>query len=452
MAHNGIAIKLSKLTKDYRLYQKPVHRILETFLPGNDSYYKPFRALDNVSIEVCKGESIGIVGKNGSGKSTLLQIICGIVKPSSGDIEVNGKISALLELGAGFNPEFSGRQNVYLNGSILGLSQDEIDDRFTDILAFADIGDFIDQPVKSYSSGMFVRLAFAVAVSVEPEILVVDEALSVGDEAFQRKCFAHINLIQEKGGTILFVTHSAASVIELCSRAILLDQGELLLSGSPKKVISRYHKLIYAPENKADQVREDFRNLPGRFDLSEDELEPEPIGLQFTEKSPILDSAGGSAYNPYLVPASTVKYESRGASISDPVILSIAGERVNILQSGEQYFYEYQAKFNIDAEKIKFGMLIKTIKGVEISGYSAPSDEIGIKNIKAGDAILVKFPFTCSFNPGVYFLNAGLLKTGGEEEYLDRQLDVAMFRVEEKSDSNSTGIVSMVGPPVYKWL
>lgn len=448
----GIAIKLVNLTKDYKLFRKPAYRILETFLPGNQKYHRQFRALDNVSIEIRKGESIGIVGRNGSGKSTLLQIICGIVKPSSGDIEVNGKISALLELGAGFNPEFSGRQNVYLNGSILGLSQEEIDNRFDDILAFADIGEFIDQPVKSYSSGMFVRLAFAVAVSVEPEILVIDEALSVGDEAFQRKCFAHINSIQEKGGTILFVTHSAASVIELCSRAVLLDQGELLLSGSPKQVISRYQKLIYAPEEKAHQLREDLRNLPDRYVLGEDEIEHDLENSHLSEQNTTLGLISGAEYDPNLVPVSTITYERKGAVISDPAILNSAGELVNILQPGEKYFYRYQARFDVDVTKLKFGMLIKTLKGVEISGYSAPADELGLHDIRAGETILIKFPFTCSLNPGVYFLNAGLLKSGGDEEYLDRQLDAAMFRVEEKSDSNSTGTVSLVGPPLYERL
>lgn len=452
MAKDGIAIKLTNLTKDYRLFRKPVYRVLETFLPGNQRYHRPFRALDDVSFEVRKGESIGIVGRNGSGKSTLLQIICSIVKPSSGEIEVNGKLSALLELGAGFNPEFSGRQNVYLNGSILGLSQDEIDHRFNDILNFADIGEFIDQPVKSYSSGMFVRLAFSVAVSVEPDILVIDEALSVGDEAFQRKCFAHINSIQDKGGTILFVTHSAASVIELCSRAILLDQGQLLLAGSPKQVISRYQKLIYAPEEKVQQIREDLTKLPDRYELGEGEIEHESEEPQPSEQIATTEVVSAAEYDPNMVPVSTVTYERKGATISDPAILNSAGELVNMLRPGEKYFYRYQAEFDEDVAKLKFGMLIKTLKGVEISGYSAPAEELGLHEIKAGDIIAVKFPFTCSLNPGVYFMNAGLLKTGVDEEYLDRQLDVAMFRVEEKSDSNSTGTVCLVGPPVYERL
>ena len=189
-----------------------------------------------------KGETLGIIGRNGSGKSTLLQIICGILLATSGRVEVNGKVSALLELGAGFNPEYTGRQNVYIKGSILGLTTKAIEARFDDIMAFADIGDFINQPVKTYSSGMAVRLAFAVAISVDPDILIVDEALAVGDAAFQRKCFARIKHIQESGSTILFVSHGAGTVIELCSRALLLEKGELIASGSPKQVISHYHR------------------------------------------------------------------------------------------------------------------------------------------------------------------------------------------------------------------
>ncbi|MEO1373630.1 MAG: ABC transporter ATP-binding protein, partial [Cyanobacteria bacterium J06635_10] len=254
-----IAISLQNVSKCFKRYAHPVDRLKELLLPQK-TYAQEFWALRDINLEVPRGHSLGIVGRNGSGKSTLLQIVVGTLTTTSGEARVNGRISALLELGSGFNPEFTGRQNVFLNGRLLGLEQQQIEAKFDDIAAFADIGDFIEQPVKTYSSGMFVRLAFAVAINVEPDILVVDEALAVGDEAFQRKCFSRIQAIQDSGGTILFVSHSASHVIELCDYAVLLDRGDLLLYGSPKSVITNYHKLIYAPADKIESLREEIKN------------------------------------------------------------------------------------------------------------------------------------------------------------------------------------------------
>lgn len=450
-----VAIETQDLVKEYRLYKNPVHRLYETFLPIRKAYHQPFRALDQVSLVIEKGETVGIIGKNGSGKSTLLQIICGIVRPTSGSIKVNGRISALLELGAGFNPEFSGRQNVYLNGSILGLKQNEIDDRLDDILSFADIGKFIDQPVKSYSSGMVVRLAFAVAISIEPEILIIDEALSVGDEAFQRKCFAKIAGIQERGGTILFVTHSAAAVIELCSRAIFFDQGELLLAGEPKQIVSRYHKLIYAPEERIGILKNELRTLPNRFHLKDGEKERCDQNIEDAKNETFLHKGknepnltSSAEFDPYMIPESTVRYERKGARIEKAEIINSEGQVVNILKNDKKYFYSYMATFETDASEVRFGMLIKTIKGIEVSGYSAALGKNKTNLARIGETYRVKFPFVCALNPGVYFLNAGILAAlGGEYEYLDRQLDIAMFRVEEKKDQASTGLISIVGSP-----
>lgn len=256
-----ISIKAEGLGKTFPIYDKPHHRLLQMIAPGpKDRWHRTFRALSDVSFEVHRGETVGIVGRNGSGKSTLLQLICGTLTPSEGVIWAHGRIAALLELGAGFNPDFTGRENVYLNGSLLGLTREQLDERFDDIVAFADIGEFVEQPVKSYSSGMYIRLAFAVAIHVTPDILVIDEALSVGDEAFQRKCFARIDAIRDAGATVLFVSHSAGTVIELCDRALLLDRGELIAQGTPKHVVSHYHKLIYAPADRRAEVRESIRN------------------------------------------------------------------------------------------------------------------------------------------------------------------------------------------------
>lgn len=231
-------------------------------------YYKEFWALKDVSFEVKKGETVGIIGRNGSGKSTLLQMICGTLSPTGGSVETRGRIAALLELGSGFNPEFTGRKNVYMNAAVLGLSPEEVDARFDDIAACADIGQFIEQPVKTYSSGMVVRLAFAVAINVEPEILIVDEALSVGDELFQRKCFSRIETIKNNGATILFVSHSGGTIVELCDRAVLMDSGEKLAVGVPKQIVGHYQKLLYAPADKHESIREQIRRMDELVDVS----------------------------------------------------------------------------------------------------------------------------------------------------------------------------------------
>ncbi|AGF78945.1 ABC-type polysaccharide/polyol phosphate transport system, ATPase component [Desulfocapsa sulfexigens DSM 10523] len=238
-----ISIDAHELTKTYYLYDRPIDRVKETFHPWRKIYHRPFDAVKGLSFTIHKGESFGIIGRNGSGKSTLLQMICGILQPTSGYVTVNGRVAALLELGAGFNPEFSGRENVYLNGAILGFSTAEIDDLYDEIVGFADIGDFVDQPVKTYSSGMYVRLAFAVQACVEPEILVVDEALSVGDVFFQQKCLGRMRQLRENGTTLLFVSHDMGIVRELCESSVYLHKGRLAYCGPSHKAVQKYYNM-----------------------------------------------------------------------------------------------------------------------------------------------------------------------------------------------------------------
>ncbi|MDY6937652.1 MAG: ABC transporter ATP-binding protein [Cyanobacteriota bacterium] len=433
---NDIAISLTNVSKCFKRYDRPTDRLKEIFQPkktrGNE-----FWAVRDVSLEVSTGQTLGIVGRNGSGKSTLLQIIVGTLTPTSGRVSVKGRISALLELGSGFNPEFTGRQNVFFNGQLLGLKQQEIEAKFDSIAAFADIGDFIDQPVKTYSSGMFVRLAFAVATSVEPNVLVVDEALSVGDEAFQRKCFARIESIKSRGGTILFVSHSAAAIVELCDRAVLLDGGEMLLAAKPKVVVDRYHKLIYAPADRYAAIREEIRNstqpdVPTLRELNrKNGRSQNGCGADIFDGSLLEeDIPTGEFYDPGLVPNNTLSYTSRGAKVEDPQVLTLEGEKVNNLIGRRDYIYTYRVTFAKAAEKVRFGMLLKTISGLELGGISCPGESQSIDSVEVGTTVTVKFRFKCILNPGVYFLNAGVSGiVDGTFTYLARYIDVAMFRV-----------------------
>lgn len=442
---SDVVVRTRGLAKSYPVYQRPWHRLMQQlFGRGKRQWFREFKALRGVDLDLQRGETVGIVGRNGSGKSTLLQLICGTLQPSGGTLEVNGRIAALLELGSGFNPEFTGRENVYLNGTVLGLDRAELDARYDDILQFADIGEFIDQPVKTYSSGMQVRLAFAVAISVEPDILVVDEALAVGDEAFQRKCFARLERMRESGASILFVTHSAVTVLEICDRAVLLDSGEQLVTGAPRKVIALYHKLAYAPVDQLGEIRAAIRENTLQMAL---DVAP---GKENNEAAPRNDSSVDTAvddawYDENLVPRETVKYPSRGAEIIDPHIETMDGRRVNVLRAGSEYVYTYRTRFTRSASGVRFGMLIKTLTGVELAGAVTTTPSEAIPLVAANGIVEVRFTFRCLLAPASYFANAGVNGREGEAEiYLDRRIDVAMFRVMADTRRLTTGQVDLV--------
>jgi len=435
---SDISIRVSGLGKAFPVYRKPHHRLMQMVLPGSHPRWsQEFRALSNVSFEVRRGETVGIVGRNGSGKSTLLQLICGTLSPSEGEVQAHGRIAALLELGAGFDAEFTGRENVYLNGSMLGLTRAELESRFAEIEAFADIGEFIDHPVKSYSSGMYVRLAFSVAIHVMPDILIIDEALSVGDEAFQRKCFARIDAIRERGATVLFVSHSAGSVIELCDRALLLDHGELLAQGSPKHIVSSYHKLIYAPADRRDAVRDAIRGgAPGVEDsptLGSSHVAPKPAEID------------ESSYDEGLRSQSVIRYVQRGAEIDDPHIETLQGRRVNVLTRGEEYVYTYKVVMRSAAAAVRFGMMIRTVGGFDLGGGASAPEGMSDLVAVAGQSFHVRFRFVARLAPGTYFLNAGVTAFENEgEAYLDRIVDAVMFRVMPDPYRLSTGATDFV--------
>lgn len=459
-----IAIKVDNLSKCYHIYDTPRDRLKQFVLPRArrllgmqpKNYFREFWALKDVSFEVKKGETVGIVGRNGGGKSTLLQLICGTLNPTSGSIQTIGRVAALLELGAGFNPEFTGRENVYLNGSVLGLSKDEIDTKLEDILAFAGIGQFIDQPVKTYSSGMVVRLAFAVAINVDPQILIIDEALAVGDELFQRKCFSRIEAIRAAGATILFVSHSGGTVVELCDRALLLDSGERLAMGAPKQIVGRYQKLLYVPHDKREAVREEIRRQDARTGEISEPANLISIVEEIVIESPLIgeDTNLPDSYDPELKPSCTIVYESYGAIIEDPAIYSFDGERVNILTRGKNYRYRYRVVFEHAASNVRFGMMVKTTTGVELGGAaSAASNRSSLPFVTAGSVLSVEFEFSCRLNAGVYFLNAGVVgDLNGSETYLHRLVDVAMFRVMSESENLATGVVDFSCFPSVEWI
>ncbi|MDB9313047.1 ABC transporter ATP-binding protein [Spirulina sp. CS-785/01] len=444
-----VVISLKNISKCFKRYHRPVDRLKELLFPGK-SRAELFWALQNIDLEVLRGQTVGVVGRNGSGKSTLLQIIAGTLTATSGTVQVNGRVSALLELGSGFNPEFTGRQNVFFNGRLLGLTRQEIEAKFDDIAKFADIGSFIDQPVKTYSSGMFVRLAFAVAINVEPDILVVDEALAVGDEAFQRQCFGKLRAIQERGGTIFFVSHAAPLVVELCNHAILLNQGNLILSGSPKEVVSQYQRLIYAPLHRQQAICNELLSAKRNGKVSSLKGKVNQNGktrsttLTLEENNGTQETIDYSQdfYDPTLIPKTTSNYESNGAKIENPHLTTLQNRKVNVIRRGQTYIYKYQVKFSKQVYNVRFGMMLKTLTGLELGGAVSHDLDHAIDVVYPDQVIQVAFKFRSSLQPNVYFLNAGVTGSIGEgETFLDRCLDAAMFRIQPEDSLLETGIV-----------
>ncbi|MFN0263115.1 ABC transporter ATP-binding protein [Tepidamorphus sp. 3E244] len=457
---SDIAISVRGVSKHYLMFERPEDRLKQMVVPRLQRamgielkrYFQDFAALQNISFEIKRGETVGIIGRNGCGKSTLLQIVCGTLQPTSGTVEVNGRIAALLELGAGFNPEFTGRENVYMNAAILGMSREETDERFDDIARFADIGIFIDQPVKTFSSGMYVRLAFAVAINVDPDILVVDEALAVGDEAFQRKCFARIEDIRANGGTILFVSHGAQTILQLCDHAILLDRGEKILEGRPKTVVNQYQRFINLSDEEAGSIRDEIKAMDGWASAppannaevaGEGDAGTNATALPGpTETDGRMQVNDGSWYDPNLKSDSRVEYESKGARIRDVQITTTDGRRVNVLCSGGAYQVSYVVEFEETTTNCLFGMQVKALTGMQLAGANnATATTVPRPDMSRGDQVAVTFRFACRFLPGTYAMDVGVMGTrGGETDFVHRLLDVLMFRVQPMEDTLAVGI------------
>lgn len=433
-------ISLKNVYKSYKLFVSKTDRMKEALDPFKRKYHKEFYALKDLSLEVKKGEILGIVGMNGSGKSTLLKLISGIIPQTSGSVSVKGQIVPLLELGSGFNPEFSGLENIYFYNTIMGYSRKATDAMLDQIISFAEIGDFIYQPLKTYSSGMRARLAFAVAVNIDPDILILDEVLSVGDELFRRKSFAKIEEFFKAGKTILFVSHSAQSVRQLCSRAIFLYNGTIVLDDSPKKVTTNYTKFLFStPEQRqrflanASRVRNETGyklETESEMDLFEDK------GSEQTNEIVSAVIAGGKKksgayFLPDFKPKSTIISKSNDIDVASLNLKTLEGDVVNCLIPGEEYIYGIRIKCNADIGYIRHGIGIKTTQGLLLNWRIAPDTRSYSETYyRSGDEFEIKWRFCCRFIPDIYFLGLTIKREGPEgPEELFRGADMYVFKV-----------------------
>ena len=398
-----VVIAVEHLSKCYQIYEKPRDRLLQMFFHGHRKYFREFWALRNVSFEVCRGETVGIIGRNGSGTSTLLQMICGTLNPTSGAIRTVGRIAALLELGSGFNPEFTGRENVYMNASILGLTHEEIDARFNDIADFADIGEFIEQPIKMYSSGMVVRLAFAVQSQVNPDILIVDEALSVGDAKFQAKCFDRLHQLKQQGTSILLVTHSGEQIVTHCNRAILLNNGAMVEQGEPKRMVNLYLDMLFGREKKEVPAELEFVAPP--------ETNPqESLDYPLDNVHDVFAARPG--YNPH-----EYRWGDGAAAILDYYLEADGVPYPTSVSTGQAITLVVAVKFLDTLVRPILGITVKNKEGVTI--YGVNSETLSLDEFKAygkaGTVVHAVARFSCRLAHGDYFISLGVATRSGEE-------------------------------------
>lgn len=416
-------IKVSDLSKCYLIYDKPQDRLKQYVIPRLQRYlrlhqttfYREFWALRNISFEVPRGATVGIIGRNGSGKSTLLQMICGTLTPTGGTVQTQGRIAALLELGSGFNPEFSGRENIYMNGSILGMDKAEIDEKLHQIIAFADIGDHLDQPTKTYSSGMTVRLAFAVQALCDPDILVVDEALAVGDARFQAKCFERLKQLKDKGTSILLVTHSSEQIVTHCNHAILIENGTVYASGRPRDVINTYHHLLFDG------------GVAERFETAESG--PEQISTPLVTDISITKDLFYThpGYNEH-----EFRWGDGKATLLDYVLWVEKNLYPQKVDSGSEMRLKVSIRFNQSVSNPILGITVKNREGMAISGtntemLNTPHDS---RWGYQGSVHIIETEFVCNLAPGDYFISLGIASREGHDIIPhDRRYDVIHFQV-----------------------
>ncbi|MBQ9444520.1 MAG: ABC transporter ATP-binding protein [Lachnospiraceae bacterium] len=422
---NEVIIKVDHLDKMYKLYSRQRDRVRDALgLGKKQDLYKEHYALKDVSLEVRRGETVGIIGTNGSGKSTILKIITGVLSPTSGDVEINGRISALLELGAGFNMEFTGLENVYLNGTMNGFSEEEIDEKLDAILDFADIGEFVHQQVKTYSSGMFVRLAFALAINIDPEILVVDEALSVGDVFFQNKCYHKFEEFKKEGRTILFVSHDLSSISKYCDRVILLDHGKKMAEGRPKEIIDMYKKVLVNQTTSAMSGSERV-GKDGKLQGSLNRNVKDGLWKSYMTLNPSNDTYGSGL-----------------AEIEDFCLIDNSGNMTNTVIKGDTCSVKVKVRFHADISEPIIAVSIKNRMGVEITGTNTMFEKLSTGECKDGDEMTAVFTQRMMLQGGDYLISLGLVgyREGSFTVY-HRLYDI--FNVQVISSKDTVGYYDM---------
>ena len=410
-------IKVDHVTKIYNLYDSPMDRLKEALGLGRKSRSKKHYALNDLSFEVKRGETVGIIGTNGSGKSTILKIITGVLAATEGEVTVNGRISALLELGAGFNMEYTGIENIYLNGSMIGFTREEIEQRIPEILKFADIGDFVYQPVKTYSSGMFVRLAFAVAINIEPEILIVDEALSVGDVFFQSKCYHKFEEFKEKGKTILFVSHDLSSVSKYCDRVILLNNGVKLDEGSARDMVDRFKKVMVHQDEELDN--------------------------HVTEPQTLPESTQGKRWKDSLTINPNIQVYGNGmADIIDFACIDSEGKINTAIFKDSDFTIKMKVHFNETVERPIFALTFKDLKGTDITGTNTMFSHVDVPVCTAGKEVEITFKQNMNLVGGTYLVSFGC--TGYiDDEFVVYQRQYDAFNITVISYKNVVGFYDM---------
>ena len=400
---SNLAIQVKNISKSYQIYEKPEDRLLQSIWRGRKRFYREFKALENITFEVEKSETVGIIGKNGSGKSTLLQIICGTITPTNGTVEVNGRVAALLELGAGFNPEFTGVENIYMNAAILGLTKAEIDEKYQKIVSFADIGSFINQPIKTYSSGMQVRLAFAIAINVDPDILIVDEALAVGDMLFQAKCMIRLKQMVDQGVTVLFVSHDTSTVKSLCRRCVLLENGRMVEFGRAADIVDIYigksnlelNRLLQDQKNTTlvgDRIDQEIPDTPGLPD--ESALNNRNIAVSITDE--------------FVWPDSVHRYGDGGARILDIKLLDDAYRQADVLEVGQKFIIQVSVRFDEAFPTFAVGYSIRDLKGQMLVGTVTTGENINMPAVKQGDIYVVEIHGYSQTRNGIYTVSVAI--------------------------------------------
>lgn len=426
-----IAIAVKDVGKVYKLYDKPSDRIKDALGLGRKKHYTEHHALQGVDMTVRQGECVGIIGTNGSGKSTILKIITGVLTPTSGEVTVNGRISALLELGAGFNMEYNGIENIYLNGTMIGFSKKEIDEKLDEILSFADIGDYVYQPTKTYSSGMFVRLAFAVAINIDPEILIVDEALSVGDVFFQAKCYHKFEEFKKMGKTIVFVSHDLSSISKYCDRVILLNQGVKLGEGSPKKMIDTYKQVLVgqyvAPDSEEERLLDDekLREMAAKG-VDGSKLKKESTG-----------ETGGIGENPELL-----EYGSKKAMITEYYITDDKGVKTSAVLKGSRFTIYMKVEMTEKITAPIFAFTIKNVRGTEITGTNTMVEKAFLESVEAGEVKEISFTQEMNLQGGDYLLSLGVTGYEGDDFTVYHRL-YDVLNVTVVSDKDTVGYYDM---------